>query len=817
MDDEHSKTLEILKIHLEQQTAIAALGQRALIGGDLSALINEAVTLIVRNLAVEFCEVLEMLPDGTALLLRAGVGWKKGSVGNTKVGVGTNSQAGYSLLSNEAVIAEDLGAETRFSGSALLREHGVVSGVSIVIAGKNRPFGVIGAHTAKRRSFTKEDIHFIQSIANVLAPAIERKRGEEALRESEKRYKDLAELLPQVVFETDDKANLTFTNRRAFELFGYTQEDFEAGLNVLNMLAPEDRSRGAKNIQMVLAGEKPQNPEYRVLRKDGSALHVIIDSSAIVRDSEPVGIRGILVDITERKHMEEELRKLSHAVEQSPASVVITDKTGLIEYVNHKFTELTGYTLNEALGKNPRILKSGQMPQETYEELWSTITSGREWKGQLHNKKKNGELYWEHASISPIIDSTGQISHFIGIKEDITERKRLEQQFFQAQKMEAIGRLAGGVAHDFNNLLSVIIGSSDLLLDTLDQSDPKRVELEEIKDAGNRAATLTSQLLAFSRKQIRTPEFMDINEVLTDVEKMLHRLIGEDVEVVLRLSPEIGQIYADPVQLEQVIMNLAVNARDAMPQGGKFILETADVTLDEEYARDHIAIKPGRYTMLAVSDTGCGMTPEIQAHLFEPFFTTKERGKGTGLGLSTVYGIVKQNDGFIWVYSEPNQGTTFKIYLPTIDRPVVSETPPIKEVANLHGTETILVVEDDPHLRALASRILQRHGYAVLEAQHAASAELICGQHQGPIHLLLTDIVMPGASGRQLAHLLANSRPEMKVIYTSGYANDVIAQRWNLEPGITLIQKPFTPDLLAHKVREVLGTEASAENFYRRK
>ncbi len=633
----------------------------------------------------------------------------------------------------------------------------------------------------------------------------ERRSVEASLGEGEKRYRDLVEALPQVVFEVDEHGNLIYVNHHAYELFGQSKEDLADGPNILDRVVPEDRERLKENIRRILAGERPDDSEYRLLRKDGSILQALIYSCPPDPQLRPARIRGILVDITERKRMEEKLRKLSHAVEQSPVSVVITDRHGLIEYVNPKFSELTGYTVNEVIGKNPRILKSGEMPSETYQQLWATITSGRDWEGQLHNRKKNGDLYWERVAISPITDSNGKITHFVAIKEDVTERRRLEQQLFQAQKMEAVGRLAGGVAHDFNNVLTVILSCSDLVLNGLDEKSPMRSEIEQIREAGKRAANLTSQLLAFSRKQIRSPQVLDLNAVVSQDERMLRRLIGEDVEVVLRLSPDIGRVYTDPVQLEQIIINLAVNARDAMPTGGKLVIETADVTLDENYARDHLTVKPGPYVLLAVSDSGCGMTREVQAHLFEPFFTTKEHGKGTGLGLSTVYGIVKQNDGYIWVYSEPGQGTTFKIYLPAVKARAVS--PPRSRIATEESQcdETILIVEDDPFIRSLASRILSDRGYSILEAHDAVDASTVSRKHQGPIHLLLTDVVLPGASGKQLARSLAEARPEMRVLYTSGYTDDAIIRHGILEAGIAFLQKPFTPEVLRRRVREALA------------
>jgi signal transduction histidine kinase len=397
-----------------------------------------------------------------------------------------------------------------------------------------------------------------------------------------------------------------------------------------------------------------------------------------------------------------------------------------------------------------------------------------------------------------------------GIARDITERKQaeeekafLQEQLRQSQKMEAIGRLAGGIAHDFNNLLTIIKGYSTLSFMELKEGDPLKGSIGEILKATERAANLTRQLLAFSRRQAMEMKVLDLNAILKDMDKMLRRVIGEDIALVVHVAEDLGRTKTDPGQIEQVIMNLVVNARDAMPDGGKLTIETANVELDEAYARAHIAVKPGRYLMLSVSDTGVGMTREVKERVFEPFFTTKGTGKGTGLGLSTVYGIVKQSGGNIWVYSEPGRGTTLKIYLPRVDGPIEVFKEKFEEDLP-RGSETILVVEDEEEVRKLAARILQRQGYKVLEAPQGGDALLICEQHQDPIHLMLTDVVMPGMSGHQLAKRLESLQPGMKVLYMSGYTDNAIAQHGVLGEGVNYIQKPFTVDGLARKVREVL-------------
>jgi len=391
---------------------------------------------------------------------------------------------------------------------------------------------------------------------------------------------------------------------------------------------------------------------------------------------------------------------------------------------------------------------------------------------------------------------------------DITEQKKLEAQLRQAQKMEAIGTLAGGVAHDYNNILTIIIGNAQLALMDVIKDESLRKEIEDIKKAGNKAAALTRQLLAFSRKQIVRPEILDINELLTDIEKMLGRVIGEDIELLTIPDPELWQVEIDPSQIEQVIMNLAVNARDAMPQGGKLTIETANVELNDTYFRDRgVESIPGHYVVLTVSDTGSGMDKETREHIFEPFFTTKEVGKGTGLGLSTVYGIAKQNNGFVWVYSGPEQGTTFKVYLPEAKKDAELEEKEQTPVDDLGGSETVLIVEDDYGLRKLAQEVLRNYGYRILVAENGEDALRVSKEHDGPIHLLLTDVVMPRMGGKKLAERLQPLYPRMKVIYMSGYTGNAIVRHGVLAPELNFLEKPFTPEGLARKVREAIESE----------
>jgi PAS domain S-box-containing protein len=514
----------------------------------------------------------------------------------------------------------------------------------------------------------------------------------------------------------------------------------------------------------------------------------------------------------QRQAAEDSLRKLSRAVEQSADTVMITDLQGRIEYVNPAFEAVTGYSRDEVIGKTPNLLKSGLMDAQTYRELWETILSGKVYRSILANRKKNGDTCYVEESIGPIRDALGGITHFVANGRDLTDRLRLEAQLVQAQKMDAIGRLAGGIAHDFNNLLTIITSYSELALDAVVPGTPLQSKVQEILSAARRAAELTRQLLAFSRKQPQALRVVELNAVVGGFVKTLQRLIGEDIELIFAPGKELGRVRLDPMQMEQILMNLAVNSRDAMPQGGRFTVETSSVYLDDAYAqKKQTAIPAARYALLTVSDTGAGITSEHMGHLFEPFYTTKEIGQGTGLGLATVYGIVKQNHGFVWAYSEPGMGTIFRIYLPCVDKPEITAEASGR-IADIppSGTETLLLVEDEEAVRHSSAEFLGRCGYTVLEAKDGLHALELAKDHNSPIDLLVTDVVMPHMSGGQLAVELEALRPQTKVLFVSGYAGQTVLDHKVVDLDTNFLQKPFTLRQLAGKVRTALGTQAGA-------
>ncbi len=753
-----------------------------------------------------------------------------------------------------------------------------------------------------------------------------------ATRASEAHYRRLVQALPGVLYALPDGAGDAYYSPQVEAALGYPAAELARDPAAwLAAIHPDDQPR----VVHARADRSPDRIEieYRIRHANGQWRWFLDRAAWIARPDGTTALEGLALDISDHKHAEAVLRTMVRAVEQSPVSIVITDREGNIEYVNPRFEQVSGYARAEAVGQNPRILQSGTTPREVYADLWRVIAAGGEWHGELCNRRKDGALFWESAAISGLTDEDGQVAHFIAVKEDITERKHaeealrasertlreaqviarlgdyaldvatgtwrssatldtifgideayersiagwtallhpddraatqqhllddvlalghgfdreyrivrqhdqavrwvhglgtvlraadgqpvamhgtiqdittrkeaereradLEARFQQAQRMESVGRLAGGVAHDFNNLLSVISSYAEMICEDLAPGQPFRADVDEIRAAAQRATDLTRQLLAFSRRQVLAPRVLDLNETVAGMEKLLARLLGADIVVTLHAARDLGHVRADPTQMEQIVMNLAINARDAMPHGGTLTIATANAEVDD--ARAHPDLRPGPYVALIVSDSGTGMDAATQGQIFEPFFTTKAEGKGTGLGLATVFGIVAQSGGHIAVTSAPGQGTTFTIHLPRVHDATTAPAPRVAPAAT-RGRATILLVEDQDQVRLLAATILRRQGYVVLDAANAGEALLVCEQHPAPIDLLVTDVVLPRLSGRQLAERLASLRPAMKVLYMSGSTDDTRLG----DPAVPFLQKPLTPASLTTKVAAVL-------------
>ena len=703
----------------------------------------------------------------------------------------------------------------------------------------------------------------------------ERKQAEEALKESEERFRELYDNAPVGYHEYDSEGRITRVNRTDVEMLGYTAEEM-IGQYIWKLNLGEETAR--QQVLEKLAGLRPpgQNLERTYKRKDGTTFPVLIENR-LIRDEDGriKGIRSAIQDITDLKRWEESLkqseenaRRLAQenavmaeigriisstlnideiyqsfsaevkkiiSFDRIVINVIDTEKKTIrnvyiagkelqdlnlrdtyplegsanAEMVRTKSTFLIQKEdLSEYKDRFPMLLSTFQAGIRSIMNV-PLFSKGRVIGGLLLRSLKPYAYTDKDVKLAERIASqiAGAVANAQLYAERIRveqEREALQEQLRQSQKLEAVGGLAGGIAHDFNNLLTVIKGYSQISLVGLNEKDPLAENLREISAAVDRASDLTRQLLAFSRKQILEPKVLDPNKVIRGTEKMLRRMIGEDIELLIHLEEDLGRIKADPGQMEQVIFNLAVNARDAMPSGGKLILETDDDYLDEEYAKNHIGVEPGHYVRLCVSDTGCGMEPEVRNRVFEPFFTTKEKGKGTGLGLSTVYGIVKQSGGNIWLYSEVGRGTTFRIYFPRVDEPADHLEEKRYMEAIPRGSETVLVVEDEDMVRRLAVQVLRKQGYKVLEAPNSGEAFLVCEQHQDPIHLILTDVVMPRMSGPEFIERMRQIRQDFNTLYMSGYTDQAVVHHGVTRGDMEFIQKPFTYEMLSRKVREVL-------------
>ncbi|MCH7705725.1 MAG: PAS domain S-box protein [Chloroflexi bacterium] len=845
--------------------------------------------------------------------------------------------SGEIFTRNKTLVLNDYPRDARrLFGSQYEIVPDVGSVLGVPVRSGEEVVGALSISCTATNHFSPERVQVVSAIARGIGAAFDKAKSEAALLESEERTRKIIEYSNDAIFLVDPaRDEILDVNPMACRMLGYTREELMA----LPMAAihPLEVTRLQAFARTVYEAGHGWTNELTCTTKGGEALPVEISASTFEQDGRPLMI-SIVRDTTEHRRAEEALRLNAAALEHASNGIVITDTEGTIQWVNPAFTDLTGYESHEVIGQNPRILKSGKQDEAFYRNLWETISSGHAWHGELINRRKDGSLYVEEETITPVLDPAGRITNYVGIKldvsqrkaneaalqeseeryraifesspfgiglsdleqrildvneafcqmvgyskeeligsriahithpedrergrearekvlrgeipgyrmekryitkdkrviwgrvsvtairdndgkpvyalsivEDVTERKLLQEQLIQAQKMEVVGQLAGGVAHDFNNLLTPVLGFAQLGMEELPPDHPVQANLQEIKTAGERGADLVRQLMIFSRQGVARPVVRDANKLVLHTDRMLRRLIGENIELVGLFAPEPMDILIDPGQMEQVLVNMVVNARDAMPDGGKLTIETAIVTLDEASARRLADLAPGEYVRLSVTDTGIGMDAEVRAHLFEPFFTTKGPDKGTGLGLATCYGIITQAEGAILVRSEPGQGSTFDIYLPKAEAENVAEAEVGDSEELLSGTETVLLVEDEPSVRRLGIAVLERQGYNVLEAANGEDALSIAEEYGGQrIQLLLTDLVMPQMGGRALAGRLHDRFPGIRVLFTSGFQDECATLGDTLDTSVSFLPKPFTPGSLARQVRRVLDAGVPA-------
>jgi PAS domain S-box-containing protein len=630
-----------------------------------------------------------------------------------------------------------------------------------------------------------------------------------ALHRSHLHFGGVVQISEDAILTIDQRQKITLFNPGAEKIFQYRGADVIG--KSMDILLPE-RYRGAHHRQVhgfahAPDALRPMNERGTIYgrRADGSEFPAEASISKFEVGGEKI-MTVRLRDVSQRYQTEQRLRQMATIVDSSQDAIISEDLNGVIVSWNPSAQAMYGYTAPEAIGRDARML----LPPGAPDEVTANVNAARNGLSntvETKRQRKDGRLIDVSLTISPLRGEHGEVLGLATIARDITERKRLEEQLLHSQKMEAVGRLAGGIAHDFNNLLSIIVGYTYLIQSGSPDGDPTRSAADQIMSAAEKAGALTRQLLAFSRKQVLRPEVLDLNKVTASIGKLLPRLIGEEIDVRIVHGDNLAHIKADPGQIEQVIMNLVVNARDAMPHGGNLTIETANVDFGQEQAQQH-GVAPGGYVQLAVSDTGNGMDEATRARIFEPFFTTKEAGKGTGLGLATVYGIVSQSNGYIWVYSEPGSGTTFKIYFPATDAPARQPAGPAARRSSLRGSETILLVEDEDRLRELLTHVLQEHGYRVISAANGKSALQAVEANDGGIDLLLTDVIMPEMRGQELAERLMRNHPKLAVLYMSGYTDNALIHSGALATGTAFIQKPFTPDIVLHRIREFLDQSA---------
>ncbi len=651
----------------------------------------------------------------------------------------------------------------------------------------------------------KNDRGEVERVVILTTDITEGKLAEEELRKSEERFRSFVENANDIVYALDENGIFTYISPNWKQFIGEPAEE-AIGKPFVPYVHPDDVPICLDLLKKaVMTDDQMESVEYRVLHKDGT-YRWNVSTAARIRDKngKPISYVGIARDVTEAKKAEAERERLIAAIEQAGETVVITDQYGIIGYVNPAFEEVTGYSREEAIGKNPNVLKSGEHDKEFYDNLWHTIASGAIWKGRFINKKKDGSLYTEEATISPVRDKTGKITNFVAVKRDITRELELERQFMQSQKMESVGRLAGGIAHDFNNMLLVILGHSELILDETKENRELADSVREIQHAAQHSADLTRQLLAFARKQTASPKILDINHTVDGMLKMLRRMIGESIDLLWLPGTDVSTIRIDPAQLAQILANLAVNARDAIDDIGSITIETANIELDEVYCERATGCKPGQYVMLTITDSGHGMDETTVQQIFEPFFTTKDVGEGTGLGLATVYGIVMQNHGHIAVYSEIGHGTSFHIYFPAQIEKLSEDQIGIGRDLPAGKSERILMVDDEPAILRMGRIMLERLGYNVITAQDPKEAIQIADRYHYEIDLLVTDVIMPEMNGNDLAKHLAARNHNMKYLFMSGYTANVINKQGILEDNINFLQKPFSLHALATRVKETL-------------
>lgn len=800
------RRLRLENMQLRETVGIYELTKAMAFSLDSGTILSKFADAVVQQCGGDECSVMLPGPEGDYLYVAAARGKRAAVVLGERIPMGEGI-AGWVAANRETLLLHDKTDDPRL-GRIKMRP-GVLSSVSMPMMAGGKLLGVLNVSDSRRtKPFTLGQVKALSILAGLTASALESAQLYDQLREAELKYRTLVEQLPAIAYVASFNGGhrAIYVSPQVQSLLGFSPDEWLADPNLWTArIHPEERPRVLDHIRQSLSIGAEFVCEYRMLARDHSTLWVHDEGRVISSpDCDPCVVQGIIVNVTALKRQERAARRQATALEQAAEAIVITDQEGRIEYVNPAFTALSGYTREEIIGREAGVLRDRVEDESTFAAVGEALAVGKVWKGRVAGKAKEDRTVQVDLTVSAVRDEMGRVTSYVAIGHDVTEQVELQKQYLQAQKMEAIGTLAGGFAHDFNNLLTVVSGYSELLLSGKEVEDADYEDLRKIALTSQKGVDLVRRLLTFSRKVEAIAGPLNLNAEIEDLKKLLSRTIPKMIEIDLNLAPDLKHVVADSVQIGQLLMNLALNAKDAMPDGGRLVIETANVTLDDEYCRTHVEGKPGDYVLLTVSDTGHGMDKETVGRIFEPFFTTKEPGEGSGLGLATVYGIVKLHGGYITCYSQVGHGTAFRIYLPALETDKIGKDSSSDVELPAGGTETILLVDDEEFVRDLGTRLLTRAGYTVLKATNGQEGLDLYERQGEDISLVVLDLVMPVMGGKQCLEKLLEIDPNVRVVISSGFSVEGRTGRMIESGAKGFVTKPFRSIDFLRKVREVL-------------
>ncbi len=798
-----------LQERIKQQATVAEVGQLALAADELGWFMNKVVSAIAQTLDIDYCKILELLPDGETLFLKAGVGWHSGLVGQATIGTDEDSQAGYTLRCEHPVIVENLQIEARFSGPQLLIDHNVVSGVSVIIGSYCSPYGILGVHATRLRPFDDHDVDFLQSIATLIAQTVERMRSIQVLKQSELEYRTLTENLPGIVYRLfyDNHNHMVFLNSHCKKLTGYEPTELltDGVCSIDSLIAVEDQESVKTVVKEAIASQEPFQVEYRIKNKAGHVRYFLEKGQPVLAASDqPAYIDGLIMDVTDRRIAQQRVREQAALLDVATDAIFVRSMDNKILFWNKGAATLYGWSETEALGRNAEELLSLDEPDKPSEAMKNLLDRGQ-WQGECQQFTRMGKGITVMSRWTLLRHTSGLPASILTVNTDITRAKQLQAQFLRVQRLESIGTLASGIAHDLNNILTPIYGVAQLLPMQLPDAAPQlKQQFEILKASAKRGSDIIGQMLSFARGREGDRRPLQVRHLIREIRSFAHKTFPKLIDISVDLPNSLWQVSGDPTQLHQVFMNLFVNARDAMGAEGILTVSAMNLVLGKAFVDNHIEAEAGPYIVVTVADTGQGISSELCNRIFEPFFTTKQAQGGTGLGLSTVHGIVKSHGGFVTVYSEVGKGTQFKVYLPALE---TAEIATEKMETSVSGKgESLLVVDDEPAICEIARSILENYGYKVLIAADGIDAISQYTQHKSDVHLVVMDMTMPELDGVSAVRIMQKINPQLKAVLMSGLPGNAGVAASAGESVKGFLQKPFSSEALSKAVHTALYT-----------